>query len=76
MSGFARMRAPIAYQLVPAGLVGDGKSTYARLQSTTVEGLIALVAAPLMVIRKSVEGNNGRFTPLNVRLASDEITLT
>src|ERR1700730_14548835 len=63
-------------QVVPKGLVGEGKSTNALLQSSTFAASNAWVAVPFTTIRLSVEAKIGRLTPLSVRLASEEITST
>src|SRR3954464_2352824 len=48
--------------VLPNGLVGEGKSTNARLQSSTFDGSASFAAAPLTTTRLSVDEKIGRFT--------------
>src|SRR5471032_3712243 len=50
-----------------------GKSTKALLQSTTLSTSTACVAVPLTVTRSAALAKIGRFVPLIVRLASDDV---
>ena len=74
--GCARNALMLHYcHVVPFGLVGEGKSTKAQLQSTTREGSTARVALPVTWTRLSAEGKIGRLTPLRFKLASETIML-
>src|SRR4051794_35728736 len=62
--------------VLPNGLVAEGKSTNARLQSSTFDGSASFVAVPLTTTRLSVDEKIGRFTmPVSVSLASEAKTL-
>ena len=62
-------------QVVPAGLVNEGKSGKALLQSIWSATLISRWAVPFTTIRRSAEENTGRLTLLSTMFASDAITL-
>ena len=53
-----------AWQVVPAGLVTDGKSTKALEPSTTLDRSSARVARPLTATRFILSATMGRFTPV------------
>ena len=69
------LTAAHGFQVVPAGLVGEGKSTNAQLQSTTFAGSTACVGIPVTVTRLSADCKIGRLTACNVMSASVEMRL-
>src|SRR3954466_1151904 len=64
-------------QVVPNGLVGDGKSTKAGLQSMNLLASPFWAAVPCKVTRLALDAKIGRLTmPLSVRSASEAMTAT